>query len=253
MSHCHIDLSWSWLLFDKTSESYEALRALFRRRVTLKTFGPLEHVRHDTLTSSYVYLALPLSLAEGLICGLGVRIPFPLGQVNAMYSIESATRKLAHWYRQECFTPEQIEEDVAFLCFRPIIAMTSTDLKHPSGRGGFQKFHNCNYIGFSWRLTIDSDPSLNYQLPEWSRRTSVVFVANGASVKKIANIVHIASYVYHLPSEGLHRHCVFPPTAKQMPGIPPLALLGSDCVEISAKVIENEAIGVESCEELNSG
>ena len=27
--------------------------------------------------------------------------------------------------------------------------------------------------------------------------------------------------------------------------------LGSDCVEISAKVIENEAIGVESCEDLN--
>ncbi|OLP85058.1 hypothetical protein AK812_SmicGene34014 [Symbiodinium microadriaticum] len=34
-------------------------------------------------------------------------------------------------------------------------------------------------------------------------------------------------------------------------GIPPLALVGSDCVEISAKVIENEAIGVESCKDLN--
>ena len=44
---------------------------------------------------------------------------------------------------------------------------------------------------------------------------------------------------------------LFPLTkAKQMPGILPLALLGSDCVEI-AKVIENEAIGVENCEELN--
>ena len=63
--------------------------------------------------------------------------------------------------------------------------------------------------------------------------------------------MHIASYVYHLPSEGLHRHCVFPLTAKQVPGIPPLALVGSDCVEISAKVIENEAIGVESCKDLN--
>ncbi|CAE7661569.1 unnamed protein product [Symbiodinium microadriaticum] len=171
---CHIDLSR--LVFDKTSESYEALRALFRRRVTLKTFGPFEHVKHDTLTSSYVYLALPLSLAEGLISGLGARIPFPLGQINAMYCIESAIRKLAHWYRQDCFSPEQIEEDVAFLCFRPIIAMTSTDLKHPSGRRGFQKYHNC---------------------------------------------------------------------------IPPLALFGSDCVEICAKAIESEAIGVENCDELN--
>ena len=70
-------------------------------------------------------------------------------------------------------------------------------------------------------------------------------------MKKIANIVHIASYVYHLPSEGLHGHCVFPLTAKQMPGIPPLALFGSDCVEICAKAIESEAIGVENCDELN--
>ncbi|CAE7945284.1 unnamed protein product [Symbiodinium sp. KB8] len=180
-------------------------------------FGPAEHALCVWLNLHDLPFALQFEMDE---------IHCLLSHVNAMYSIESATRKLAHWYRQECFTPEQIEEDVAFLCFRPIIAMTSTDLKHPSGRGGFQKFHNCNYIGFSWRLTIDSDPSLNYQLPEWSRRTSVVFVANGASVKKIANIVHIASYVYHLPSEG----------------IPPLALLGSDCVEISAKVIENEVM-----------
>ncbi|OLP75282.1 hypothetical protein AK812_SmicGene44951 [Symbiodinium microadriaticum] len=50
-------------------------------------------------------------------------------------------------------------------------------------------------------------------------------------VKKIANIVHIASCV---------TTCILP-----------LALLGSDCVEISTKVIENEAIGVENCEELN--
>ncbi|CAE7836722.1 unnamed protein product [Symbiodinium necroappetens] len=217
---CHIDLSW--LLFDKASESCAALRALFRRRVILKTFGPFDHIRHETLTSSYLYIALPLSLAEGLSSGLGARIPFPLGQLNAMYSIKSAIRKLAHWYRQNCLTPEQIEEEAAFICFRPIIAMTSTDLKHPSGRGGFQRYHNCSYIGFSWCFSIDSDPSLNYGLPEWSRRTSIVFVAKGISVKKIVNIVHAASYVYHSPSEG----------------IPPLALLDNDCFEISAKAMK---------------
>ena len=58
----HIDLSW--LIFDKTSESYEALRASFRRRVALKTFGPFEHGKCE-----------PLSLVEGLISGIGAIVP----------------------------------------------------------------------------------------------------------------------------------------------------------------------------------
>ena len=232
-----IDLSR--MIFDKTAECCDALRQIFTSKVSIVVFRPFEPVLSELLADFYVCIALPASIADSLAAGQPTAMPFPLGQLNPTLCVEAALRKMSHWLRQDCFSEHHCREVVEVLCFRPLRAHITTELKRPSGVGGFAKFHNCSFIGFSWCLVIDSDQDSTFKLPTACQQTAIVLKMNRLSLTNVAGIVHNAAYVHWLPTEGWHRHCSFPLTMRQIDGIPALSLLNDDLKKIAQQDIEN--------------
>ena len=124
------------------------------------------------------------------------------------------------------------------LCFRPLMSQISTELKRPSGVGGFSRFHNCSFIGMSWCLVIDSDRTADngnvFTLPDPCRQTAIVLEMLGTSLENLVGLIHNAAYAHWIPTEGWHRHCNFPLQMHQIEGIPSLSLLDDDLNEIAS-------------------
>ncbi|CAE7454693.1 unnamed protein product [Symbiodinium sp. CCMP2456] len=204
----------------------------------------------DTLTDWYVCIALPSSLVESLASSQTTLIPTPLGQLNALYTVEGALRKMAHWYRQQRFSDVQHGEIVKLLCFRPRRTMITCELKQLNGYGGFRRYNNCSFIGSSWCLTIDSDyendSGCRYCLPGDCRETAIILELTGLTVEKTSGLIHNSAYANWMPTEGVHRHCSYPLSAMQLEGVPQLSLLDDDCLEMPATDIGQSSEGIGS-------
>ncbi|CAE7678824.1 unnamed protein product [Symbiodinium sp. CCMP2592] len=239
-------LNLAFLLLDKTTECYRALKSIFTRAIAVTLFRCRDHRPVDGLVERFACLALPASIIESLVSGQVTNIPTPLGQLNPQISVDASLRKLCHWYRQNRFSRSQCAELVKVLIFRPTRLMMDTRLKNPEGIGGFQKYHNCSFLSCSWCLTIDSTQNqigedYAYCLGGIVRQHCIVLELATLNVEGLASLMHNSSYEHWYPTEAVHRHCTFPVSSMQIEGVPELMLLSENCDEIPADDIAASA------------
>ena len=154
----------------------------------------------DLAHSVYWCVALPASLIEHALEHATLD-HLPLHQLNLFSTIDGALRKLAHWVRQDCFTPEQLEERIHILCVRLTRYALTPKLKSEDGYGGLRNFHNCSYVTQSYCLIAELDTTLE----DWQVNSSAV-IGLSASVANFAWAIAADCSSTALASDG-NKYC----------------------------------------------
>ena len=154
----------------------------------------------DFAHSVYWCVALPASLVQHALEHATLS-HLPLQQVNLFSTADGALRKLSHWVRQDCFSPEQLEERIHILCVRLTRDVLTPRLKSEDGYGGLRNFHNCSYVTQSYCLIAELETTFE----DWQVNSSAV-IGLSASVANIAWAITADCSATGLAADG-NRNC----------------------------------------------
>ena len=185
-------------VFGLMSPAIRWARSLMKSAVMIKRANIASAI--DLAHSVYWCVALPASLIEHALEHATLD-HLPLHQLNLFSTIDGALRKLAHWVRQDCFTPEQLEERIHILCVRLTRYALTPKLKSEDGYGGLRNFHNCSYVTQSYCLIAELDTTLE----DWQVNSSAV-IGLSASVANFAWAIAADCSSTALASDG-NKYC----------------------------------------------
>ena len=185
-------------VFGLMSPAIRWARSLMTSAVMIKRANIASAI--DLAHSVYWCVALPASLVQRALEHATLN-HLPLQQLNWFSTIDGALRKLAHWVRQDSFSPEQLEERISILCVRFTRDVLTPALKSEDGYGGLRNFRNCSYVTQSYCLIAELETALQ----GWQVNSSAV-IALSASVANFAWAISSDCSATGLAADG-NRYC----------------------------------------------